>query len=482
MTGPVCRDGAADLKVAFETHRERQLRIGLVIVESVVVASADSLWLIAGVFALLLGVLAFGINYNIRKSREAANESNRRLQQEVQRLRAKESSDPHPLSPVRPDFRREALAEALRRRPDLADAQDQESTRQLQELVTEVERELSLRHEVETLKAERAAADEAERRRAEMVEREAQRAAESERRAEAARQQAELRARADQERAVQVEKRRQERLAAMSAPRRWVEVHSTIAKGAGIAIVVAAVVVAWVAAGAYFNQQREQAAADEAASINAARVAASESAAAQKQAEEEEAQRQAELRTSCDPTQAEGTIPTEVWVAWLTCSDEAIIRVAETVLVTRTLDELDAEQLAMIATNSGNEELASLVSLQSSSTREVHQILIDRWSIDVVPASYEVMYAQECAGDTKPGQYVGRTAWASDTGAVIEFRVVGCEVWSDLDLNINGATRWQQQGDRVSVGMHTYRLEGDVLRLISEAGPFGLPKVLSRTR
>ncbi len=119
-----------------------------------ILADANVLWLIAGCLAVVVALVGFGIRSSVNRSSSDVRRQNLELQNELKRLKAAQS---HPLD-QEAALRKRALVEALRREPELGDAPDPESRRQLQALVDAVTEELRLSDEVAQLKAERDAA------------------------------------------------------------------------------------------------------------------------------------------------------------------------------------------------------------------------------------------------------------------------------------------------------------------------------------
>jgi len=127
-----------------------------------------------------------------------------------------------PTVPAGGSLREVALAEALRREPQLRSATDSHSLAQLAASTDAIERELRLRQEVQAIQAkEQAAADEARRR-------EQAAAEEARRREQAAAEEARRREQAE---------RRAVELAAMPAPKRWVLTHKALAAGLAVALI-----------------------------------------------------------------------------------------------------------------------------------------------------------------------------------------------------------------------------------------------------
>jgi len=119
-----------------------------------VIADANTLWLIAGCLAFVLALVGLGIRSSIARSGHDVAKQNTELQNELKRMKASQSA---PAS-LEASLRKRALTEALNREPRLGDATDPESRRQLQALVDSVTEELRLADEVAQFKVERDAA------------------------------------------------------------------------------------------------------------------------------------------------------------------------------------------------------------------------------------------------------------------------------------------------------------------------------------
>lgn len=284
---------------------------------SLLVMDTSSLWLALGGLAFFLGLVAFGVNYNIRRSREATDEQTRRLTREVEQLRR------GGVGPDAEDLRKQAVREALRREPQLADSTVGADRQRLSELVDQIISELRIQREVQQVKAEEAA--EARRVQAELEY--ARKVEESKRRAEEARQQ--------QEQAILAKlKARDEAIARMSPLRRWVVTHKGIVIGAAVSILALLAVGALIANSIAQSSRlaAEQAAASAAAAASASLAAASASAEAEAAAQAERVRQ--DLIAACDlqaldqVTQDEGIL-----FAWTQCEDTKVALRAAVALV-----------------------------------------------------------------------------------------------------------------------------------------------------
>ena len=178
-------------------------------------------------------------------------------------------------TPMQGGLQREALAEALRREPSLADAKSPEDLAALGALVDVVESELSLKRELESLK--QSEAKEASRIEAEQQVRATRAAADAQRRA----QDASARVARD-EQAARDRAARDEHLASLSPARRWLTTHrAQVAITVGLcAFAVVGVGGLWISANQTRNREDLAAAAASAASASAAASSASVSASA----------------------------------------------------------------------------------------------------------------------------------------------------------------------------------------------------------
>lgn len=226
----------------------------------VLLVDTSTIWFVAGGIVLGLAIVGFGINYNIRRSREATEQQTRKLTQELNRLRsagAGPSGDPDAEA-----LRKAALREALRREPQLADTTDPSARERLSALVNEIESELRIEREVAQIRAE----EERESRRLE-AEREAAR------RVEEDRQRTEALLRKQEEERLTRRLARDQQLARMSPFRRWAVTH----RGVVIAGVLGTLTVVALVAAA-IN-----------AAVQSSRVAAEQAAASASAAAEQEA-------------------------------------------------------------------------------------------------------------------------------------------------------------------------------------------------
>jgi len=275
----------------------------------------DALFIVAGFIVLMIGIASFSVQMTMRQ--------NAKRREQLESDRASRSDQP---SVAEKSRRAEALEEAIKREPSLANASSPGELARLDELVLSIQKEWQLKSELEAVQAaQRAKAAEEERSRA------LQQAAEEKRAA-------------DQERArlrkVEEERRKQEReqkIAAMSPVSRWVRTHVWISVG------VAAIAILAIVGGigtVIVNEQRRA----EAAQAEADRIEAEVQAAAEKQA----------MLASCDAELAgqDSTDP-EYLAAWATCdlnkTREAVARNVATPEETLTELVQDPEPSVRIA-------------------------------------------------------------------------------------------------------------------------------------
>ncbi len=288
---------------------------------SLLIMDTSSLWLVVGGFALFLGLVAAGINYNIRRSREATDEQTRRLTRELEQLRqgavvGGASQDPE-------DLRKEAVREALRREPQFSDSTDSADRQRLSELVDQIVGELQIQREIAQVKAEEAA--EARRVQAELEY--ARKTEESRRQAEEARQR--------REQATLAKLRaRDEELARMSPARRWIVTHKGLVVGVVVSL-LALVAVGALMANSIAQSSRlaaEQAAESAAAASSASLAAASASAEAEAEAQVEQARQ--DLLVACDEQVLDQVAQDEdVLFAWTQCQEAEVALKAAVALV-----------------------------------------------------------------------------------------------------------------------------------------------------
>jgi hypothetical protein len=415
-------------------------------VYAVIVADADSLWLIAAAIALSLGILGFGLNYNLRKNRASAEKDAEVLRKEVRRMRSTQSSE----ALTEAELRQRALEEALIRNPRLAEATDSDSVRELQRIVDEITEEMRLRHQVAELKAKQDAERQREETARQMA---AQRAA--------AQREAEERARVADELEKQAKAEYERHLAAMSPARRWIFTHrSTVLAGVATLVLVVAGG-SWFAVNFFEQRQRDQVAAEAAAAAAAEREAQAALEAEQRQAEFERIE---ELKKACDLTQAGEDTPQEVWFEWINCEDETVVAAA---LNKVPSSQLNPQLLIKLARETRNEEVAREISSISSTPPAAHEALVERWSPEVVGTSYVRLYNQECSTGVEPKSYVGDTVWL-ESGMRVVFSTDNCQMREQGGqiIRISGGVpaRWAQNGLVVSIGPIPYLLEGNTLR------------------
>lgn len=441
------------------------------LMDTVVVADSDSLWLLVGGIAMVVGLAVFAVNVNIRRNRKAAEEQGRALQREVRRLQKAQGNS----ESIAATTQREALAEALRRHPELSDTQDPDSVKRLQAQVDEIKQEIDLRNQVAALKAEQ----EEERRRAEAAEEAERKIEEGARKAEALRQ-------AEAERRIQAERDREVRIAGMSAPRRFLALHPGLARVALVGAVVVAAGAIWGITQVVIDS-RERAAAEAQAAEE--ERAAAEAQVASQAAAEKERQRLAQLPTACDLTTPEADITNAIWLAWLTCADETVVAEAA---VRADLRNLSGAELTGIAETTNVSALATRISILMNTPMRAHKILVERWGPEAVGDSYKIVYKQECTEGVRPQNYLGGTTWETDSGDSVEFLIKDCVVRGYPDTTIRGAydlfsvysnTRWSQGPDGLWIlsGRNYYEGDGSsVYRLIK--GGDDAPKTLTRTQ
>jgi len=210
--------------------------------------------------------------------------------------------DTLPPVPAGASLREVALAEALRREPQLRAATDSQSLARLATSTDAIERELRLRQEILAIQAKEQAAEQEARRRE-------QAAAEEARRRELAA--------AEEARRRELAERRAAELVAMPAPKRWLLTHKALA----VVLAVALVAVIGGTTAVVIGNTR---AAAEAAALEAARA---EEAAALEAARAEEAAALEAAKASCDLLEA-GDADTDpvLLEAWAACPDPAVRR------------------------------------------------------------------------------------------------------------------------------------------------------------
>lgn len=412
-----------------------------------IVVDTDTLWLIGGGVVLAIGLIALGININIRLSRESARDESRALRKQVKRLEESQSGALIPDS----ELRREALGEALRRRPELAEASDSESARELQTLVEEVTKELTIRQEIAALKAH----EEEQRRRAEAE-------AEAARRTEEAKRMAAERQRAAEEAHREREHLRSRQLAAMSPSRRWMATHKPLMAGLIGAMALCLAAVGFLVVTTVVSAQRQQAQEAEAA---AQARAAAESASQASQAAQAEADRITQLAQGCDTTTPEQDIPDEVWIAWLACEDEAV---AAKSVNRAPRDLIDAQTLDALAKSTPHADVARFITGLQNTPLSAHQSLVERWDPETVGRSYALVYDQPCSMGVKPEDYVADFTWKTESGKTVSFLPDGCAVRGFAIPNnqyLSLGKNWIQKLDVIDIGPYRYLLQGATLRL-----------------
>lgn len=268
---------------------------------NVLLVDSSTLWLLAGGLALVLGIVGFGINYNIRRSRDATEKQTRELTQELERLRSASGAKMGGEDPEK--LRKEALREALRREPDLADTSDDVSRQRLSELVEQISRELQIQREVAKVKQE-----ETDRLRRLEAERElARKLEEGKKKAEEAKRQ-------EEEARLANLRDREQRLAQMSPLRRWLATHKGVTIGGCVGI-LAVLAISGLAINANIQSSR----------LAAERAEAAASAAAEREADAQDAAERDELIESCDLTRLKAaTGDPFVLVAWTKCDDPEV--------------------------------------------------------------------------------------------------------------------------------------------------------------
>jgi len=363
------------------------------------------------------------------------------------------------------DFRQEALSLAIQQRPDLAGPSSPESRKELSDLATQLESELRLQYEVDEIRRKEFA--EQARRQGERARRQ--------RREEEVNRAREERLRAEQQREL--------RVSSMPPAKRFFYVHRAASV---IAVVVVGVValVAVLGVTRLISDTRERAASE---ARSAAEAQASVEALARAEASAAaEQQRLDQLATLCDLNAPESDISDEVWIAWLRCSDEAVVtKAAQKADLTR-LTELELTELAR---ETQTEALAKRISLLLATPLEAHEALISAWSPEVVAESYRKYYKQECTEGMRPEDYIGDTKWKTDSGRIVEFKVAGCRIVGFPDTTRTGTyftytdsnDRWKQLPDelRVASGYNYYAGNGRDAYVLIE-GNKGAPQSMTR--
>jgi hypothetical protein len=278
--------------------------------ETLVLADGSTLLVLAAGLALAMGIVGLGINYNIRRSREATEQQTRRLARELEQLRAAaDSTATSEDSEAR--LRKDAVREALRREPELSDPKDSIARQRLSDLVDQITAELQLEREVAQVKAEEAA---------ELRRQEADR--ELALRNEEAKQRDRERERKDEELRIERLKARDLRLARMSPIRRWLVTHKGLVIGTSLGILAIATLGGLMITSIVQSAQSAArvAAASSAASASSASMASASSATAE--ASSQAAQARLELIASCDLSQFDQAArDPQILFAWLECEE-----------------------------------------------------------------------------------------------------------------------------------------------------------------
>ena len=292
--------------------------------QQVLLVDSGSLWLIAGFVVLVISIGIAGVRIRINRANRDNVEQLTALRREVQGLRPDEGG------PTQEELRAEALKEALRREPGLADASDPESAQRLVRLVHDVSEEFALRAEVERLRQQ-------EQREAEAL---AQRRA-----AEEAAEQARIRLEEEQEakrqRDADARRSREANLAAMGPTRRWLATH----KAVSLALVGLIAVVIGVFASLFINQENQR------------RQAVDAAAQAQAQAEAV-ASAQAQLEAACDLSKvSQLASDSRIMNVWASCSDATV---RNQVAQSATMGTLEPSVMQELAADESSDVRASI--------------------------------------------------------------------------------------------------------------------------
>ena len=292
--------------------------------QQVLLVDSGSLWLIAGFVVLVIGIGIAGVRLRINRANRDNVEQLTALRREVQGLRPDEGT------PTQEELRTEALKEALRREPELADTSDPESAQRLSKLVHEVSEELALRAEVERLRQQ-------EEREAEAL---AQRRA-AEKAAEQARIRFEEEQEAKRQRDAEARRKREASLAAMGPTRRWLATH----KAVSLTLVGVMAVAIGVIASVFINQENQR------------RQAADAAAQEQAQAEASAAAR-AQLEAACDLSQvSQLASDSQIMNAWASCSDATV---RNQVAQSASLGSLESSVMQQLASDESSDVRASI--------------------------------------------------------------------------------------------------------------------------
>lgn len=395
------------------------------------------------------------------------------------------------------EIRRQALSQAIQENPDLATSSSPEDVARLQELVDEKVREIQLREEVAELRR-REFAEEARRQG-----QEAQRAREEQRRIEDEKRRLAREQQQAAERARQAEEKRarEAELGEMGPVRRLYATHRLPAIF-GTLLVIGLVVVGgvWGVRTVLDNRERDELYAKLQANNSAVTTpepSASSSPSPSAKSSQNEAFSSAQidqLAAACDLDQASPDMPREVWEAWLECDDLAVKEAAFLKVLPRVAS---TETLLELARYTKNSDAAIRISNAPQATVETHEVLLDRWGIEVVPASYRVVYKQGCSYGVPPDTYLSETSWADGTGQVLQFEERKCRV-AAFPIDIRDGSRedaqWLQPSpNRILIMQGTqtlfeYRLSGGNLELAGDRWwePFSSdmikpPEVLTRS-
>ena len=321
----------------------------------------------------------------------------------------------------------DAIAEALRRDPSLGGSNDPATMKRLSESVAEIQQELSLRAEVEAVKAREAAAQMEEASRIQ---------------AQAA---AQLQAEAAAAAKLEAQRVKEERLAAMSPTKRWVASHRGLV--IGLSILTIGVLASAISAVAISISNNNAAIA--AAELKAKQEA--EAQAVQEKAEEEYAAWVSEASSSCDPeSDREAGSNAEVLTAWSKCNDPNV-----RVFVAMS-PETPAPVIAELAADA-DPIVRAAVAQSSVASAEVLQGLALDPDPSVKNYALNSLQPLECVTNETPFDLrvsgVVWSGWNRVDGSRNKFVVRFLEdcTWADLspDPYTDYDTVWQQNGESV---------------------------------